>query len=112
MAQLAEGHVSRAFISQLESGAARPSAEILELIASRTGKPISYFTTPGSDQRLVRQQLAVELATAAAKLKRVRETRKLDIAQREMLKTLEFSLRRGAVLLRSLDPSTRLTGQR
>lgn len=47
-AQLAAGVVTRQAIHLIEKGKARPSARTLELIAERTGKPISYFLPTGA----------------------------------------------------------------
>ena len=44
-AQLAGGELTRQAIHLIEKGRARPSPRTLELIAERTGKPISYFMT-------------------------------------------------------------------
>lgn len=44
MAQLAGSDVTRQAIFLIESGKARPSMPTLEIIASRTGKPVSHFT--------------------------------------------------------------------
>lgn len=41
--QLCEGIVTRNMLSQIEHGTANPSMETLKLLASRLGKPISYF---------------------------------------------------------------------
>jgi tetratricopeptide (TPR) repeat protein/DNA-binding XRE family transcriptional regulator len=52
LAQLARGHVTRGAIHLIETGKARPSMATLQLIAERTGKPISYFVTePPPQQR-------------------------------------------------------------
>src|SRR6266568_4101968 len=45
LADLAGAEVSRAFIHQLEQGLARPSLQVLELIAQRTGRSIAFFTS-------------------------------------------------------------------
>ena len=45
LAQLAGAELSRTAIHLFECGKARPSRRTLELIASRTGRPVSYFTT-------------------------------------------------------------------
>src|SRR6266480_4213486 len=45
MANLAGGDVSRQAIFLIESGRTRPSMRTLEMIATRTGRPLSYFLT-------------------------------------------------------------------
>lgn len=49
LAQLADGRVSRTAIHLIEKGRSRPSPETLAHIASRTGKPVSYFVGASSD---------------------------------------------------------------
>jgi tetratricopeptide (TPR) repeat protein len=43
LAQVADGYVTRAAIHLVEVGRSRPSRRTLELIAHRTGKPVSFF---------------------------------------------------------------------
>src|SRR5258708_37300056 len=43
LADLASGQVTRAAIHLVETGKMRPSMRTLQLIAQRTGRPISYF---------------------------------------------------------------------
>lgn len=102
MAELGGTDVSRTFIHLVEKGASRPSAEVLQLIAKRTGKPVSYFTGPGSDRVLARRQLVLDLDRLAARLSRFRERAKLTKSERVSVRLLETSLRQGANLLRSL----------
>ena len=42
-AELAEGKVSRSYIGSVERGEVRPSAENLQFLAEKLGKPLSYF---------------------------------------------------------------------
>jgi len=49
MAQIAGSEVTRQAIFLIEAGKTRPSMRTLELIASRTGKPASYFMKPPDD---------------------------------------------------------------
>jgi tetratricopeptide (TPR) repeat protein len=49
MAQLAGSDLTRQAIFLIEAGKARPSLPTLELIASRTGKPVNHFTRPRPD---------------------------------------------------------------
>ena len=46
--ELAEGHLTRQAIFLIEKGKCRPSMKTLQLIASRTGKPLAYFVEDGS----------------------------------------------------------------
>jgi len=102
MEELADGAVSRTFIHLLEKGVSRPSPDVLNLIAKRTHKPVNYFTEPGSDDALTRQQLVNELAVLAVRLKRFREDKERRPVQRESIKLLESALRQGAMLLKHL----------
>lgn len=60
LAQVAEGEVTRAAIHLVEQGKMRPSMRTLQLIARKTGRPITYFL-PGAagteDQRVARDQI-------------------------------------------------------
>jgi tetratricopeptide (TPR) repeat protein len=49
MAQLAGSEVTRQAIFLIETGKTRPSMRTLELIASRTGKPVGYFMRPADE---------------------------------------------------------------
>ena len=48
LANIAGKEITRAAIHLVETGKSRPSMETLELIAKRTGKPVSYFLASGS----------------------------------------------------------------
>src|SRR5581483_6080513 len=43
LAQVATGRLTRNAIHLVETGRSRPSMETLELIASRTGRPVDFF---------------------------------------------------------------------
>jgi tetratricopeptide (TPR) repeat protein len=61
LSELAGGEVTRAAIHQVETGKMRPSMRTLELIARRTGRPVSYFMVgqDGSDeQQAARDELS------------------------------------------------------
>lgn len=103
MADLGKKDISRTFIHLVEKGAARPSTEVLEMIAERTGKPVSYFTGPKSNEMLMKQQLKAELDAMAARLRRFRDRASLDRTQQQSVRLLETALRQGAALMRSLD---------
>jgi tetratricopeptide (TPR) repeat protein len=62
LAEMADGKVTRAAIYQVETGRIRPSRRTLELIARRTGRPVSYFMLgqEGSkEQQAERDELAL-----------------------------------------------------
>ncbi len=52
--ELAQGDISSAALSLIETGQTRPTLATLELIAGRTGKPLKYFLSPASEE-LVRR---------------------------------------------------------
>ncbi|MEP7106021.1 MAG: tetratricopeptide repeat protein [Chloroflexota bacterium] len=47
LADVAAGRVTRAAIHLIETGRSRPSMPVLEMIAERTGRPVSWFLAPG-----------------------------------------------------------------
>jgi tetratricopeptide (TPR) repeat protein len=60
LAELAGGQVTRAAIHLVETGKMRPSMRTLQLIAQRTGRPISYFMADhegSQEQRVARDEL-------------------------------------------------------
>jgi tetratricopeptide (TPR) repeat protein len=58
LAELAGGRVTRAAIHLIETGRSRPSMPVLEMIAERTGRPVSWFLSPG--ERLSSADLELE----------------------------------------------------
>ncbi|HEX6489232.1 MAG TPA: tetratricopeptide repeat protein [Candidatus Dormibacteraeota bacterium] len=73
LAQVAGQDVSRAAIHLIETGRARPSFPILELIARRTGKPLSYFMPEGSTPRVA--AAAPDMHLKVAELERMAQRR-------------------------------------
>src|SRR5262249_43359500 len=98
LADLAGTEVSRAFIHQLEQGLARPSLEILELIAQRTGKSVSYFTH-GDLQTTGMPDLSSDLVATSKRLERLASTMDLTEANREAFRMVVSTLRHGARLI-------------
>jgi tetratricopeptide (TPR) repeat protein/DNA-binding XRE family transcriptional regulator len=47
LADIAGSRVTRAAIHLIETGRSRPSMPVLEMIAERTGRPVSWFLAPG-----------------------------------------------------------------
>jgi len=47
LAEIAGSRVTRAAIHLIETGRSRPSMPVLEMIAERTGRPVSWFLAPG-----------------------------------------------------------------
>jgi transcriptional regulator with XRE-family HTH domain len=98
LADLAGSEVSRAFIHQLEQGLARPSLQILELVAHRTGKPVTYFTS-GELQAGAGPDLSSDLVATSKRLERLASTLELSEANREAFRLIVNSLRHGARLV-------------
>ncbi len=99
LAELAGTEVSRAFIHQLEQGLARPSLEILELIAERTGKPVDFFTSGEVASPHVASDLPGDVMALAKRLERAITTLQASEANREAFRLLVSNLRHGARLL-------------
>jgi tetratricopeptide (TPR) repeat protein len=71
LAELAGGRVTRAAIHLIETGRSRPSMPVLEMIAERTGRPVSWFLAPGerlssADLELESRLSEIEALTEAA----------------------------------------------
>ncbi len=98
LADLAGTEVSRAFIHQIEQGLARPSIQILEMIAQRTGKPVSFFTS-GSEPSPGGADLPSDLVAMSKRLERLASTLDLDEASREAFRIVTNNLRHGARLI-------------
>jgi transcriptional regulator with XRE-family HTH domain len=102
LAQLAGAEVSKAFIHQIEQGRSRPSRAILELIAKRTGRPLSFFTA-GLRAPAAEADLAVEVSRVAARLKAFASSASLTQPEHEALQMVETLLRGAEKLLRSIS---------
>ena len=102
LAQVAGKEVSRTFIHQVERGLARPSPQVLRLIARRTGKPLNYFMRPAASA-LTGKDLSAELSAAATRLRRFIAINSLGPTEREAMKLVEVSLRQGATLARGIQ---------
>ena len=104
LADVAGNDVSRTMIHFIEHGRARPSQRVLDLIAERTGRPVSYFTVsspeslPDADEPLSRQ-----LAVLAVRARRFASTPRLSRSERDAMKFVETILRHAAALTRSLE---------
>ena len=99
LAGLAGTEVSRAFIHQLEQGLARPSLQVLEMIARRTGKSVSYFMTGTEGQQSSHFDLVGELVAMSKRLERLARTLDLNEVNREAFRIVVNNLRHGARLI-------------
>ncbi len=102
LADLAGQEVSRAFIHQLEQGLARPSLEILKMIAERTGRPIAYFTSGLEEQPTRTPDLPSELVAMSKRVERAASRMQLSEPSREAFRIVVSNLRHGARLLAAL----------
>jgi len=110
LAGVADGQLTRAAIHLIETGRSRPSMPTLELIARRTGKPISYFLADSAPQAGPRLPLdEVELLLERGELEPA-----VALAQQLLQKTSDkWSLAQlhcwiGQALARSLRPGPAL----
>ena len=90
LAQLAKADVSRTFIHFVEKGKARPSKQVLVLIARRTGKPISYFLAQPPTG--ANSELTAELTEVANHIRRIAANQQLSSLEREAMRLVELSL--------------------
>jgi transcriptional regulator with XRE-family HTH domain len=104
LADIAGDDVSRTLIHFVETGQSRPSQRVLELIARRTGKPVSYFrvAAPAQPARGVRDNLPSELIAAAASVRSFVKTHKLTRAEAEAMRLVESTLRKAASLTETI----------
>lgn len=106
LADIAGDEVSRTQIHFIEHGRSRPSQRILDLIAARTGKPVSYFILSGhaeSRQAHDEESLARQLSELAGRVRRFSLNKRLTRSERESLKLLELTLRQAVVLTTLLE---------
>jgi transcriptional regulator with XRE-family HTH domain len=103
MAQIAGDDVSRTFIYLIERGRSRPSPAVLALIASRTGKPVSYFLALASQKSQSTNDLAKELSEVALHVRRFVAKNRLTKVELEALKLVEASLHHGASLAKTIQ---------
>ncbi len=104
LAQLAGDDVSRTFIHFVEQGRSRPSKGVLALIASRTGKPVSYFLRPASGETAAsKADLADDLVQTATRLRPLAASRRLTQPEREAIHLVELTLHQGAAVIRAVQ---------
>lgn len=108
MGDLAGDEVSRTMIHFIEHGRARPSRRVLELIARRTGRPLSYFVLAEDPQQSRERPFSAQLTEAAQKATRLAATTGLSDVEREAIKMVQANLRHAASLVRTLE--TRVGG--
>lgn len=99
LAGLAGNEVSRAFIHQLEQGLARPSAQVLEMIARRTGKSVSFFTSGTETAQSARSDIVADLLAMSKRLERLAVSLELTEVGREAFRIVINNMRHGARLI-------------
>ena len=109
LGQVARDDVSRTFLLFVEQGKSRPSKRVLDLIARRTHRPVSFFLASGpqaADVRFAPPDLATEMVSVAARIRHIRTQAKIG-PNREALRLLELTVRQGAELVRAIgdEPS-------
>lgn len=108
LAGLAGNDVSRTFIHLVEQGRARPSQRILDVIAERTGRPVSYFLPSGHSGPARAgagdgADLAAAISSSASRVRSFMGQTKLNGLERESMRLVELSLRQAAVLMRMIE---------
>lgn len=105
LADIAGDDVSRTMIHFIEHGRAKPSKRVLELIAERTGKPVSYFVLAGtqSDRERAERSLSAALSAAASLARRYSAARGLKAQDREIMKLIESNLRQSVAVVRTVE---------
>ena len=109
LGQVARDDVSRTFLLFVEQGKSRPSQRVLDLIAKRTHRPVSFFLSSRLQDAGALQgrgpALATEMVSLAARLRQIRNNVRGQ-ADREALKLLEVTMRQGAELVRAIEHKT------
>jgi transcriptional regulator with XRE-family HTH domain len=102
LGQVAGDDVSRTFIHLIEHGRARPSRAVLEIIASRTKKPVAYFTrAPVPDPP--NGNLASQLIEMANSVRLFGGAMGQTAVEREAMKLIEVILYQAAELARTVQ---------
>jgi transcriptional regulator with XRE-family HTH domain len=105
LGQVARDDVSRTFLLFVEQGKSRPSQRVLDLIAKRTHRPVSFFLAAPRDPGDLADNapdLATEMVSVAARLRQIRSEARRQVDY-EALKLLEVTLRQGAELVRAIQ---------
>ena len=105
LGQVARDDVSRTFLLFVEQGKSRPSKRVLDLIAKRTHRPVSFFLAAPQDADALPNRaadLATEMVSVAARIREIGSEARTHVDQ-EALKLLESTVRHGANLVRALE---------
>ena len=107
LADLAGADVSRAFIHQLEQGLARPSRQVLEMIADRTGKSVSFFTITPDPEMESRPDISTDLIAISRRVDRLGATLELTESHREAFRLVVTTLRQAARVVAAVSREQR-----
>jgi hypothetical protein len=80
---------------------------VLELIAQRTRKPIGYFLLPAARKPTAAEALADEFSRVAARVQRFVGAHRLPRKEAAAMRSVERSLRQGAIIARGIDHGKR-----
>jgi transcriptional regulator with XRE-family HTH domain len=105
LGDVAGDDVSRTFIHFVERGRSRPSRRVLELIAERTGRPLSYFLTPerAGGAETPTENISAELSAIALRIRRFVKSRRLSKVDREAMTLIEVAVRQAAVVASAIQ---------
>jgi transcriptional regulator with XRE-family HTH domain len=103
LGQLAGDDVSRTFIHLVEHGRSRPSKPVLELIARRTGKPISYFLARAAKKASAADDLIGRLSDVEARVNRFIAVNRLTKLERDAMKLVQVTLHQGAAIVKTIQ---------
>ena len=95
--QLCKDVVSRNMLSQIESGAAKPSLSTLEILAKRLQKPVGWFF--GEDTEALSGRNQAEAAWEAYKEGRISEAARILNSRKDLERFQDVSLLKAMVLL-------------
>jgi transcriptional regulator with XRE-family HTH domain len=105
LGQVARDDFSRTFLLFVEQGKSRPSQRVLNLIAKRTRRPVSFFLAAPQDAGDLADsapELATEMVSVAARLRQLRSEARRPVDQ-GALKLLEVTVRQGAEVVRAIQ---------
>ena len=91
---------------QVERGMSRPSVDILNLIAHKTGKPMAYFLRSGRSDGITGAELGNELSKALKLVTEVIRTERLGASTRQSMQLVAGSLRRALALAKLVEGVT------
>jgi len=114
LADVAGGRVTRAAIHLIETGRSRPSMPVLEMIAEKTGRPVSWFLAPGGRKNAADLEMEARVSeldhlAAAQDYERVRQVAE-KLLEQQLGETFEARVHYhlGRALVRLYEPGEAL----